>query len=175
MKRKIDNKKSTQPLRRLTLVSSAAVMAFGVSSCGNYSDDPREGGLFGYMQHGEAGYERRLDRRGQELEGIEQDTERMRSGTSSLEKQRNSEKARMSALRGDLSRIDGQLASIEAQLASGNVSDPGLSQQIAAQRRKAEALKYDDARTISQLSAERDRLNREVANLQKRANLALEL
>ncbi len=149
-------------------------MAFGVSSC-NYSDDPREGGLFGYMQHGEAGYERRLDRRGQELEGIERDTDRMRAGTSSLERQRNAEKARMASLRGDLSQIDSHLASLEAQLARGNVNDPGLSRQIAAQRRKAEALKYDDSRTISQLSAERDQLKREITNLRKRTNLALEL
>ena len=172
--KKIDHKSPISPLGRLTLFSSAAVIALGLPSC-NYSDDPREGGLFGYMQHGEAGYQRRLDRRAQELEGIERDTERMRAGTSSLEKQRNAEKARMTSLRGDLSRIDSQLASIEAQLARGNVSDPGLSQQIAAQRRKAEALKYDDARTITQLAAERDKLEREVANLRKRAALALEL
>lgn len=158
---------------RILFTSGAAIL--GLNSCAQVSDNPREGGLIGYLQHGDKGYQQRLNQRGQHLSTIEQDTSRMRSSKADLQRQRDAERSRMAALRSSLSGMDTELGSLESQLAKANISDPSLRNAIAAQRRKAESLKYDDSRSIGALEAERNKLEREIANLRQRAALALEL
>jgi len=72
------------------------------------TDDPREGGLIGYMQHKDD-YERRIEERQNKLGELQEEGEREKQKTSALE----DERARLQA---DLDRQRKMLDSLDAEL-----------------------------------------------------------
>lgn len=87
------------------------------------SDNPREGGLFGYLQHGDAGYQRRIDDRRYRLGSLEEENASEQSRTASL-------KARQASASQTISR----LSDLKAQARSlGSISLAAKIQRLESQ------------------------------------------
>ena len=124
-------------LAALTLLSGCAT-----------SDNPNEGGLFGYLQHGSSGYQRRLDERQERLAVLEHDTAQEHARTESLTR-------RQSNARTTISR----LSSLKEQAKSlGSVSLSGRINQI---ERRGDVTEAD----IARLEAEIRELKRKAAEV----------
>jgi chromosome segregation ATPase len=109
------------------------------------SDNPNEGGLFGYLQHGSSGYQRRLDERQERLAILQHDTAEEQSRTESLTRRQTNARATISRLSNLKERakglgsaaLSGRINQIER---SGDVSEADIARleaEIRELKRKA--------------------------------------
>jgi hypothetical protein len=94
----------------------ALLAGLTISGCAT-SDDPRQGGLIGYWQHGEKGYQQRLEQRQAEVEAAKvradsaQDESLVLEGTRDLGRQEvAAQRERLNALRVEIQELQQTLA-----------------------------------------------------------------
>lgn len=95
-------------------LSVVCLVLFGMVSC-TTSDDPRQGGLIGYMATGEEGYQRRLDNRQSELSDVESKTQQEKSKTYALQDSRESLSARLQKQREAMQAMDEEIGRLRTE------------------------------------------------------------
>ncbi len=98
-----------------------------VSGCFGASNNPREGGLFGYSP---TAYEKRQEERRATLRGLETQTEEEKAASGTLEKERTAKQAQVAKQEKDLKAME---------------------KELAATSRKLNAIKAEDAETGKKL------------------------
>lgn len=134
-------------MKHLPKLLLAAFLITFLPSC-ETTDDPRAGGLFGYMATGDAGYQRRIMERQGHLDYVDNQNAAEASRHSQLQGRKANvlaQKQKLSALRS------------EAMSLTGGVS-------LAGRIHRTE----QNAENISDLQSQVDKLNAEVAALRRR-------
>lgn len=147
------------------------------------SDDPRQGGLFGYWATGEAGYEKRLEEKRESLETMQEQTRIADDRTASLEAERDQRAAQVQEATALLTSLDEELSALEQTTASLQL-DTELQHEQRAELQQEMDNVQDQLKTIrnfpldeTQESAIQDRrrklgeLQKELRVLRERASL----
>lgn len=143
------------------------------------SDDPREGGLIGYLRHGEQGYQDRLDRRQIEVESVQQEAAAAQAESNRLRQRRDEIQAELARQRETLAALNVEIEEIRAAYATPG---PELSVEAEAEQRQlvedADGLQrriQDLEQDPQMLVRERERriaeLSRELQLLREKASL----
>jgi|GEM_PF-1615969 len=151
-----------------------ALVVLLLAGCGPVSDDPREGGLAGYLQHGDRGYQRRLDSRQSELDTLDAEGARLKRTSGSLQEDRSSMQAQLNHNRSALRSMNGELATLERQVASSRGNNQRLLGEIRGKKSELSAMQNGSGSVDAQ-TAERRKLQSEIADLKERARLLLEV
>jgi chromosome segregation ATPase len=152
----------------------SALVVLMLAGCGPVSDDPREGGLAGYLQHGDRGYQRRLDSRQSELDNLDAEGARLKRTSGSLQQDRSSMQAQLDQNRNALRGMNGELATLERQVASSRGNNQRLLGEIRGKQSELSAMQNGSGSVDAQ-TAERRKLQSEIADLKERARLLLEV
>ena len=159
-------------MRRLTWCAVGLVLLGGCRTAP--SDDPRAGGLLGYWQHGESGYQERLDRRQTEIDATQRDGESAQSQTDQLQQQRDTARAELARQRAALADMTSELAELNQACTVLEAGTAEQSQEKQAVVEEADALQNQ----IADLEQDTDLLIRErqrrIAALKKELKLLRE-
>ncbi len=128
--------------RNLLCLTGTALL---LGSC-SYSNDPRTGGLFGYWQHGDAGYQSRVNVLQNELSTVEASNVEQARRTSSLQSRKSSlenERARLSQLKEEVRGVPGSVSLMGRIHAAeaGAANDPNLASRVSQLEAEVRALK----------------------------------
>lgn len=154
-----------------------ALLTFA-SGCAT-SDDPREGGLFGYWQHGEKGYERRLEERRAVLAETQAAADAGEQERAALEAQRDAarqalreQEEQLAGLRGEIDALQSVCEGIRAETSVQEKSRGELEQQLASLKDELEKVRAapPPEEAVEQLRERQRRL----AELQRELNLLRE-
>lgn len=162
----------------MSIMNQVVLLGVGlmiVSGCAtSTSDDPRTGGLLGYWQHGEDGYQQRLDRRQTEVDAVHREGETERAETASLQQQRDAARAELEAQRAALSEMAGELEALNQACRDLEIADPEQGAKQRAVVTEAESLQNQ----ITDLEQDTDLMIRErqrrISQLQKELKLLRE-
>lgn len=155
----------------------AGLLALLLAGCAT-SNDPREGGLIGYLRHGEAGYQERLNQREGELESVEREAAAARTEAERLRERRDEVRTELARQREALEALHLDVEAIRAACAAPGSGSPeaqaeqrrltestdGIAQQIQDLEQDTGMLVRDRERRIAELSREL-KLLREQASL----------
>ena len=98
---------------KILLLSLSLCATLFLSGCFGASDNPREGGLFGYSPDA---YQQRQDERRSILQGVEAQTEEEKAISRGLEQERSSRQATITRQEKELKAIDSELAATSRKL-----------------------------------------------------------
>ena len=148
------------------------------SGCASTSDDPREGGLFGYWQHGEEGYQKRLDARREQLSEAETRAADAQSESSQLEQRLDARRSEVAAQREAMEDLSREIEALEQALASAPATPPDqqsikgeLQDDVAKLNALLDALETDEDALIEERQRRINELNKEMKLLRERASL----
>lgn len=162
-------------MRFYLTLSLAALL---LSACAT-TDDPREGGLFGYLQHGESGYQQRLDERHALLGQSE-------AATLLAEQERATLEARRTAARERIAEQEAQAAALSDDLAALRAVCEGIHAETEVQKQSRRDLEEELIHMLEALDrlqgappSEEDldllyERQRELSDLQRELNLLRE-
>lgn len=152
--------------RTLPTVYFLNVLLLGLSGCA-LSDDPREGGLFGYWATGESGYQRRINERKTRLGSAQRTTASLQREHSSLSGKYQNLRAQVAAQSAEIQRLEQQLDALTRK-----TKDEQLRREATAQRTRLERLRKNDRILPDQMARELSSIRSEVQNLQRKAGRA---
>lgn len=127
-------------MRKIVFIVIPALLV----SCST-SSDPREGGLFGYLSTGDAGYQARVDNMQSQLSSVDAANDAEAHRSSALKSKRSSlqaQKAKLSSLKREAMAEPGNLGLVYRiqQAENGADSDPGLDAKIKQLEAEVRAL-----------------------------------
>lgn len=151
-----------------------------LSGCGTPSNDPREGGLFGYWATGQQGYQDRLDGKRQAYETEQQAGQTARMESVRLTGVRDARQAELDRQNAELASLAQESATLESQLASARAAGERkaaeksrLAAEIAQLRQEVESTRsngtQEEARTETRIAE----LKNELKALRQKASLLL--
>lgn len=153
----------------LILCGGLAVM---LSGCLGASNDPHQGGLFGYSPQA---YQQRLQERNEQLSYMQGENERMAKENAGLEKKRSARSAEVDALARKDKAMRGELAELDKTLKASGKAEGADAARLADLRQRRSALegRMDAARAEEDVDSRRrelDELRRELDALEKEAD-----
>lgn len=163
-------------LYRLCLTVPMAVLL--LSGCAT-SDDPREGGLIGYMQHGERGYQRRLDERRALLAESEAATLLAEQERATLEARRETARERIAEQEKQSAELAEELVALRA-LCEGIRAETDLQRQSRRELEEELLLMLEELDGLRAAPPSEDELDllferqRRLAELERELNLLRE-
>lgn len=163
---------------RLTRACPALFLLF--AGCAT-SDDPRQGGLIGYWQHGKQGYQERLERRQAELAEEEGAAGAAQRDQASLEQRVNEQRATLTRHRDELAALRAEVASLKEavnRLAERDQTDrelEHLERQLDDAQSELTALESDTDLPIRERTRRITALKKELRLLRERTSLLISL
>ncbi len=147
------------------LAISAALLVFGCAT----TDDPRQGGLFGYNP---SAYQRRIAEREAALATLKQEEAAQRDRTARLAQDQERARSERNAAAGRLAEMDREIGAIEQKISANRTRTSARQKEYEdlnarlgqVKREVADANSGDDAakqKEIERLNAEIDRLLQE--------------
>ena len=158
-------------------VLTALALASLAAGCAT-TDDPRQGGLFGYWGTGSKGYEQRLERRKGEVGTVQQQAEEEKARAAGLEKNREGLREKLKAQQAQMETLDRDLEALQRQcedLQAANDRQAAERQKVLAEMQKLQgllsALQGDATSELADKQQKIDALNTELKQLRERASL----
>ena len=136
------------------------------------TDDPHSGGLIGYLATGDEGYEKRIDRKEQQLSDTEVMADREQRKSAVYEDQRNDMRAKLQAQREELAQLEAQTQKMLAdtkelkQLADDQEQQKEeLLTKLGSLHNEIQAVQGDSTLLIAEKQKRIDELRAEVGQL----------
>lgn len=135
------------------------------------SEDPRAGGLFGYNPDA---YQRRIDSRESQLQGLQQEQMQGQQTRGYLEQERSSKLAQKQRLERDLAGLEGEIASIQRKIAKVKLDTQAQRDRHRRISQELKAVNAELTRIKNTPDPENEARIKEIKRLQKKLDALLE-